>query len=48
MNQNADGIAVGSVGVCTKDISLEQFRIMPLYVLGGNDDFDLYKGDLTV
>lgn len=48
MDEYAHGVTIGSVGIGTEDVALEQFRVVPLDVLGGDDDFDLNGGGSTV
>jgi hypothetical protein len=44
MNQDADCIAVGGIGICTEDISFKKFGVVAFDVLRGNDDLDLCEG----
>lgn len=48
VDEYADCVAVGSVGVGTIDVAFEEFGVMSLDVLGCDDDFDLNRWEITV
>lgn len=48
MDQDADGVAVGGVGISAIDISFEEFGVMFFDVLGSDDDFDLGHWGITL